>query len=324
MNKSFSAYTPRPRPLDYDAILGRDGCEPESGNSFYGLLAFEELCVAPHSATSAVFNQPATVSYSLGPYYKGIPQEPYVTMWSAWVATAGIRVGKVGPVVPPANTTGELSSLYPEATPSALTHAWDASGLLAIAIQKTADTIELKHYLDTSGTNIGTYTWAGQSPALFYTGLVVKADPAASPLVCYYLKAADGGKTIYARFSADAWATEQIIIPTLRIGLARLISATSYGAKVQLFALDTQGRDVTLTTPQHAVGGLDAATLAVALAGGNVYVVAQDFGLAGTDKATLDIAAPFGQVFEPLTDPTDPPPAEKASLSVAFIGGEVL
>lgn len=321
MNKAFATFTPRVRPLEYDAIAGRDGCEPESGNDFFGLRAFEELCVSPHDADSLVFAQPATASYSFGPYDKGVPIAPFLTQWSVWVATAGVRAGKVGLVVPPANGTGEASALYPATTPTQITHAWSSEGLLAIAIQKDATHIELKQYDDATGADIDTYTWEGVSPALFYTGHVVRGDDAPG-LVCYYLKASDP-TILYARFERDLYAEERIILPSVRVPLARLVGAASYDTKVLLYALDDRGRDITLTTPRHPATSADAATLDTAFVSGNVYEVGVEAGVVGLDAATLDIAAPFGQVYDPLVEPTAPPPAEASSLSVAFVGGEV-
>lgn len=304
----------------YDAIAGRSGCEPESGNAFFGLKAFEELCVATHDATSAVFNQPDTVSYSIGPGNKGDPVTPYVTLWSVWVATAGVRVGKVGPVTPPANTTGEASALYPTSKPDAITHAWDAEGLLAVAIQKTPTTIELKRYDDATGEDIDTFTWTGVSPALFYTGLVIKDGR--GQLVCYYLQA--GSPTLlYARFESESYAVEHIIMPSLRVPLARLVGVSSHDTKVLLYALDDRGRDVTLTSPRHEAYFADAATLGVGLVDGQVFSLGVTTGLVATDKATLDIGKPSGQVFSPLISPA-PPPADLMSLSVALVGGEVI
>lgn len=320
MNKSFATYTPRVRPMVYDAIAGRSGCEPESGNAFFGLKAFEELCVANHDATSAVFNQPATVSYSIGPGNKGDPVTPYVTLWSVWVASAGVRVGKVGPVTPPANTLGDPSALYPTEKPTAITHGWNSEALLAIAIQKTPTAIELKRYDDTSG-DIDTFTWTGVSPALFYSGLVVKDGR--GQLVCYYLKP-ESPAVLYARFESDDFTEEQVVMPSLRVPLARLITVSSHDTKVLLYALDDRGRDVTLTSPRHEAFFTDAATLDVGLVDGQVFELGVTAGLVATDKAALDIGAPSGQVFSPLIDPAPPPPGDAMSLSVALVGGEVI
>jgi hypothetical protein len=322
VNKSFQTFTPRVRPLEYDAIEGRTGCEPESGNTFYGLKAFTELCIALHDSSSPVFGRPATVSYALGPYYKGIPQFPYTSVWAAWVATEGVRVGKFSHVVPPANTTGEPSNLYPTTKPTQITHGWNAEGMLAIAIQKTPTTIELKRYDDTSET-VSTFNWNGVSPALFYAALVVKNPPTPGGLVCYYLNP-DSPKVVYARFEADNFATERIIMPEVRVPLARLIGTTSHGAKLVLYALDDQGRDVTLTTPVHPPAPHEAMSLDVTFVDGAVLFLAVDGGTFDEDAATLDISAPFGQVLHPLIDPGEPLPEGKMSLSVALIGGEVV
>lgn len=310
------------RPLVYDAIAGRSGCEPESGNTFYGLKAFNELCVAQHDAESVIFGQPDTVSYSDGPLYKGVDEGAYMlNRWAAWVATAGVRVGKVWPVTLPGDNLGDASALYPQTKPTHLTHAWSSEALLAIAIQKDEDTIELKQYIEDDG-EIATYTWEGQSPVLVNSAAVVKGDPSEGGLVCYYLKE-DKPRIIYARFERDDYATERVVMPELRVPLVRLIRASSFQTKMQLFALDDQGRDVTLTTPIHPGRFDDAADLAVGLVGGAIYNLAVNRGEIASEKSTLDIAAPFGEVLSPLVEPAVPPPAEAASLSVALVGGEV-
>lgn len=322
MNKSFAAYTPRSRPLEYDAILGRSGCEAESGATYFGLKAPERLCVSPHDDSSVIFNQPPTVSYSYGPATKGVQSKPFLTSWAAWVGTVGIRVGKYSRVTPPANLLGDLSALYPTAQPAALSHAFDDEGLVAIAIQKTSTTIELKWYTGHGGEN-SVATWTGNSPALLNSSLVLHGDPAAAGLVCYYLSPANP-RVLYARFGVEDFAVERIIVPELRLPLARLINAASYDTKVLIYALDPVGRDVTLTTPRHAATDAAAFGLEVALDGGSVFVTAVDAGVAETSACTLDIGAPAGQVYSPLIEPAVSPPAESVSLSVALVGGEVI
>jgi len=318
MNKSFATYTPRPRPMEYDAIAGRDGCEPESGFDYYGLKAFDEMCVFPHDPTSKIFNQPPTVSYSFGPQTSGNATKPFLTGWAVWVATVGVRVGKTSYVVPPSNGLGSASTLYPNEKPSELTHSWNVNGDLAIAIQKDAETIELK-------INASTFSWLGRSPALFYSGHVVHGDPSdLGQLVCYYIKPTTSTTTLYARFEVEAWAIEHIIMPSIRVPIVRLINASSIESKLHLFAIDDRGRDVTLTTPLHpALFDKDKANILVEMVQSAIYVLAVDVGVLALDKAKITMSLPSGKVFSPLIDTDTTPTIEKMGLSVALVGGEI-
>jgi len=321
--------------MDYDAIVGREGCEPESGNEWYGLLPFTELCVWPHDKESEIFTQPATVSYSIGPDQRGNQTKPYFTSWAVWVGTIGVRVGQADHVDPPANDLGENSSLYLKVKPEELTHAWNGKGDLAIAIQKDKDNIELKQYVDDAGT-IATYAWRGRSPVLYYSGHVLHGDPSEGQLVCYYLHP-EMPRVLYARFESEGFATERIVMPALRLGLAQLINVVTIedaliGGKVALYALSVRGRDVTLTTAEHIPTFAESAFLGIGFGdlngdpgedGGVYHVTIDTPEILVVDQAKIDIKVDGGTIIKPLIDYDTTPTVESTSLSVALVGGEI-
>lgn len=334
--------------MDYDAIAGREGCENDTGIDWFGLKAFERMCVSLHDTTSELFNQPPGVSYSIGPAVKGDPTQPFNSPWAAWVGGVGVRVGKLAHVDPPADDLGEHSSLYLKVKPTELSHAWNGKGDLAIAIQKDPLHIELKQYIDDAG-NFATYSWRGLSPALYYTGHVIKGDPAnLDQLVCYYLHPTpEQPNVLYARFESENYSVEHIVMPGLRVPLQRLINVRTsqpaeveisdvpdpetgkiptiltYGSRVELYAIDEDGRDVLLTTPEHIPTFFDQTSLAVALVNGGVAVASRDAD-GRQDDAKIDTRLNNGRVLKPLVDTDLTPTSEDASLSVALVGGDVL
>lgn len=319
MNPAFAAYTPRVKPTNYDALSLKAGCVADTGNDFFGVRAFDQVCVAPHDEDSEVFNRLDTVSYSRGPSTKGDPTKPFLASWAAWVATQGIRVGKFQTVVPPANGDGDASALWPTTTPTRLTHAWDALGLLHIAIQQTATTIKVRYYTDDEG-NIQEWNWSGKYPAAVYSGLVDKGDAPSGSIAIYYLRP-ERPYVVYARFSAEGYANERVVMPELHIALARLIGAEALAdGRIALYAVDTPGRDVTLYSPVYKVTAADAVGLDVNLDGGLVFGAAV-FAPVTTEGATLDITLDSGLVFDATVAASEP--ADGATLEIGFESGEV-
>lgn len=326
MRPAFQSYSPRVRPLSYDAIQAKGGCEPESGHDYYGALAFTQVCIAEHDTADPLFTQPDTVSYALGPAETGSPTKPFNTVWAAWAASIGVRIGRLTAVTPPANTSGVASELAGTTVATKVSHAFNAAGLLAIATQLTAGTVELKYYTSAAGA-VGAVTFAGYSAVLLYTGLRAHGAPFLGGLAVYYLRAAQPHK-IYARFEQDGYAVERVVMPDLRIIPARLISATSYGAKLQIRLIDSLGRDVDLFTAGYAVTGADQQTLAAVFLDGTyplIAVAAPD----QLDACALDVApnsgyaGAAGSVFAATKAPSNMPAADAADLAVVFLNGEV-
>lgn len=318
MNPAFNAYTPRVRPLEYDALKAKEGCEPDSGTDYFGVLAFDEFCVQ-EDATDYAHGQQDTVSYAQGPATPGSAVKPHLVVWTAWVAAAGIRIGKVGRITPPAASSGAASALYPTTKPTKLSHAFSQAGLLAIAIQKTSTGIELKQYTDDEGT-IATFTWDGYSAVLWNSGLLAHNDPAQGGLVCYYLRA--GREDIlYARFAAEAWATERIVMPSMRVELSRLVGVTVANQKAELRALDADGRAATLKSPQYGPTIEDAANLDITLDSGIYHASGAD-APDQLDNSTLAISFEDGLYADTVVTPSNQPDTEKSTVAVELDGGE--
>ena len=206
---AFQSYTPRPNPISYDSLQNEIGCQPLVGTDFFSLKSFIEFCVAEHNPASLIFSQNPLVAYTFGPF-EPAGDAPFRYLWSFWVASAGIRAGKVGLVTPPANSLGEPSALYPTTTPVDLSAAFDRDGLLNLAIQKSAATIEIKAYTTALGNTI-TASFTGHSPLLFYTGLAFAgAEDVEDDVVCFYLLA-EKPLSLFARFRRENYAVEYTI-----------------------------------------------------------------------------------------------------------------
>jgi hypothetical protein len=321
MNRAFQSFTPRSHPLDYDALIAREGCEAESGNDFFHVLAFDRICLFAHDADDYTHTQPDTVAYSIGPEQTGTAGKPFLTTWTAWVGSFGVRIGIVGRITPPSDNTGDVSTLYPATKPTKLSIAFDRDGLLHMAIQKTTAEIEVKYYTDTEGT-IATRSWTGYSAVLWYSGELVRNDPPDAPagtIVCYYLRT-DQPKKIYARFSDEGYATEYTVMPDLRAEPTRLIGVAAVDQKAELRFIDSLGRDGTLYSPQYAITIQESATLDVTFDSGLVFAAAvpADDQL---EKATLAISFANGVYFDAVVTTTAQRDDGAATLVIAFDSG---
>lgn len=322
MDYSFQSFSPRSHPLNYDALEARIGCEAESGNDLFRVLAFDRICLFEHDAGDYTHTQPDTVAYCIGPTQPGVAGKPFLDVWTAWVGSFGIRIGIVGRITPPSDNTGDASALYPETKPSKLSIAFGRDGLLNIAIQKTATDIEVKYYTDTAGAE-ATATWTGYSAVLWYSGELVRNDPPEAPagtVVCYYLRT-DQPKKIYARFADEGYATEYTVMPDLRAVPTRLVGVAAVSQKAELRFIDSLGRDGTLYSPQYAVGVQDQATVAAAFDTGLVFAAAVG-APDQADKSTLAISFATGLVFDAVVTTANQRDDGAAVLSVSFDTGD--
>ncbi len=315
---AFQSYTPRPHPISYDSLENEIGCQPLSGTDVFSLKAFDLFCVAEHDPESPIFSQDPLVTYCAGPF-EPAGDRPFRYLWSFWVATAGIRAGKVGLVTPPADDLGVASDLYPSTTPTDLSAAFDRDGFLNLAIQKSAATIEIKAYTSEEGNTI-TASFTGYAPLLFYTGLAFSGtEGVEDDVVCFYLLA-EKPLSLFARFRRENYATQYVIHSDLPKPLARLIAAQVVDREVQLYALDKQGFDITLHSPEYAVdAGHEESTLDVAVDSG-AYVETAVAETADTDFAELTISIDAGNYFDAIVNAPSITPDE-ATLSIAIAGG---
>ncbi len=110
-------------------------------------------------------------------------------------------------------------------------------------------------------------------------------------LVVYYLKD-EAPTSLFARFQFDNWVNEYTIHSGLRVELDRLISIETDDRNiVTLRALDTQGRDVTMTSPVYDTVIDDYATLTIEQVSGRYYqsvTQADDQSDGSTLEVTLD------------------------------------
>lgn len=315
---AIQSFSPRVHPINYDALVARDGCEAESGFNFFGILAFNRICLFRHDSGNYAFTQPDTVSYAIGPEQTGVSSKPFLTVWTAWVGSFGIRIGPIGRITPPANSEGSASALYPATIPAKLSHAFDDNGLLAIAIQKDETTIELKRYTNTEGTE-ATVQWTGKSAVLWYSGEALRGDPAQYDVACYYLRA-DQPTKLYGRFSSEGYATEHVIMPDLRAAPERLIGVTVLHSVAQLRFIDALGRDGTLYSPVYAVAVREPATLDLSFDNGLVFAAAVA-GPEQDENATLAISFANGVYFDAVVETANQRDDGAATLDLAFDGG---
>lgn len=316
-HQAFQSYTPRALPLEYDSLENEVGCQPISGNGAHSLKPFIEFCAAEHDESSELFNQPLTVSYTEGPI-AAMGDEPFRSNWAFWVATNGIRGGLSELVIPPADSDGQPSSLYPSTTPEDLSAAFGANGMLHLAIQKSDATIEIKYYTSQQG-NASTVDFLGNSPLMVYTGLVMaSAEEGAADMICLYLRE-EKPFALFARFAREAYAIEYTIHENLPRALAKLIEAQSDGFQLNVYARDDRGFDITLHSSDYAADlGEENATLTAEISEG-LYVESAVLEELDEEFATLTASVASGNYFDPIVDSdTD---EESATLSVSIAGG---
>lgn len=316
MKPALQSYTPTVHVLNYDSLDSRAGCDVQTGGEFYGVLAPHQLCVFAHDADNPKYNQPPTVSYQLGPAVQG-GDLPHQTLWTAWIATEGVRIGKVPtPLVPPADDLGVASSLFPGDVSTKITHCFDSDGLVHIAIHKpTPGFINLKWYTDESGTMADT-SWAGTQPLLFNFGLM----DGSLDVVCYYLRQ-DKPFCLFARYKQDNFVNEYQITDSLRVNIVLLSRAVKVGDTVEIYGRDDDGRDVKITIGPFAIQLSDRADI------GALFEKAEMFRIT-TDPVLLDDAAEIGASFFSAsmidgTAETQPIAVEKMVIGTSFESAEI-
>lgn len=318
MTPALQSYTPTPRPLNYDALEGAEGCGPETGNEFFGTLPFARMCVYPHNPNSTRFGQPDTVSYTFGPIQPGTSIQPFNISWSAWISTVGVRVSKLGYIIPTSPTLGSPSALFPVVTDATkVTHCFDSAGLLHMAVERPGTGfIELKWYTDNLGTMRGLFVF-GNSPMLFNTGSV----EVSAGVVMYYLRG-ERPFVLLARFSNDNFAVEHEVALYLRSNLTRLISISSMGTEVRLYGSDAKNHDVTLYSPPYSQRLSDECQVGTMLDEGVMTQLVTNI-IKLSDKARVGVV--FSRSFMKLGEVVAPMPTkiDKTKLGVAFDFGEM-
>lgn len=316
MKPALQVFTPTVRPLNYDALASRLGCEDETGATFLNIQPFTRLCVFEHDPDDYFFNKLPTVSHQAGPDVQGQPL-PHQYGWTVWQATEGLRVAKVSRITPPADATGQPSALFPTFQTPGLSFCFNSDGLIHIAVEKTPpDYIELRRYTDTTGTMAAPLSFPGRQPLLFNASLLAPK----LGVVCYYLKA-ELPFVIFARFAADNFAVEHIVMPDLRVNITSLRLIRAIGNYAKLYATDVDGRDVTLTTPPQAIQLTSAASVSVGFVAGAMFPLTAQ-GEDTSSKSKITIGFYKGAIFDGTAE-TQSIPAEKSTIDVGFEGGEM-
>jgi hypothetical protein len=317
MNRAFQSWTPRTRPLDYDSLRQDSGCQATHGNAAFSVQPFVRICIFPHNADPfGVFEQPDTVSYTVGPETIG-GALPWVTSWAAWVASAGIRIAKLPAVTPPANSTGSASSLYPTTKPSKVSIGFTNDGQIAIAIQKTATAIEIKYGSET-------FSFVGVSGVLFQTSIMQSLDDEdESDLVVYYTRK-ETPSTIFVRSAREDFATEHVLNENLQANITRIISVEKVGDQVVLYGRDEFGRDVTLYSSLYilTIDG-DSLGLSSEIVSGSYRESAVE-ETTPTQAALLEVSISSGSYHNPIKEPAAPLSGDEATLTVSIDSGEYL
>jgi hypothetical protein len=258
-----------------------------------------------------------------GPFILGSTQTPqYVDRWAVWVATAGIRLGKLSAGMALDDVNGQADDLFPGGTrPSKVSLCFEQAALPVIAIQKDATTIEIRRKVSNV---VQSYLFAGLSPMLFYNGVTI-VDTSVTDAVCLYIKTA--GDKIYARFQRDNYGIEYVINATLAPGAVikelrktdhRFIAGVNYQA---LWGRSLDGRQLYFRSaaypplPQNVA---DKLTNDVALDSG-IYFLAITPGGTVTDKITQDSAFNSGQYVSIVINA--PTVTDKATQDSAFDSG---
>lgn len=323
-NLALQGFTPRVRKFTYDILESNIGCQSVLGSRVADVLPVTEVCVSEHSTTSPIFNKPETASYSFGPYTLGVADLPYVTKWAVWMASAGIRAGQLSLVVPPESVRGGASTLYSTLSPATahVSHAFGATGLLAVAIHKADGVIEIKRY--TSATEAtASITFLGAQPALWFTGTHYRTASSSGQLVCFYLRPELPGN-LYVRIESEGFATEHALNVELPISLSKLLHIETSGMRMILYAIDELGRDVELKTAQYAVEESgDSALMSAGFLTGFIFKTGISAS-AGQDSGLVSCSMLSGVIHKSLIDVGTLPDTDQASISVTMIEGEIL
>lgn len=225
------------------------------------------------------YDKPRQVSYCDGPAINGTPQlAKFSDRWAAWVGSTGVRVGKYEHVDLPADQLGDESDLFLTAKPTHLSISFSADALLAIAIQKDEDTIQIKRYVTAPPPPIQgmveEYEFQGVSPILFSNWLLYwdASGNENYDLVCYYLDGITRNK-IYARFQRENFAVEHIIHQDLPIDIDYLISTDVFESTKQvMLAKTTQGDNAALYSDTYGVQGSNAGNIEIEFLDGDYFL----------------------------------------------------
>lgn len=322
MTPLFRAYSPRVKPLNYDALEADIGCQTIDGLQVYEFQPLETLCVAEHDdSVSSILSKEAKISYFAGPQPAPNPP-PFLALWAAWSSTVGIRAGRYSSITLPSPGLGEASHLWEMTTTSHLSGAFNRDGYMAIAIQSAENTITIRYFVDAEG-NFLSSEWLGTSPLLWFIGTLFNGeDNEGREIVAMYLRE-DRPRNLYGRFERDGYADEKILIEDLPVSIQTLVHAeTTREGQLLIYARDIDGRDVRIYSNAYPVKGSDAGTLALDWFAGNHFetAVLQEVG---PDKSTLGCEWVSGYVYTAtVTVPALTASQNKATFGLEWFEGD--
>lgn len=323
MNPALHSYTPRVKPLGYDALALNIGCQDlTTGSEVRGFARLAVICVAEHDSASSKLSKQATTGYCLGPAATGTTF-PFNTAWAAWCATTGVRVLKgknPGEITAPANTTGVLSTLFGTGSFTAVSVAFTALGQMALAVQSGTDEITLRRFTDNLGAT-GSHTITGRSPLLWFTGEGYSDEEGDyREIVLLYLRP-EKPRSIFARFEGQAFGTEHEVVYDLPVSLDSLNHAElTREGKLLIYARSDIGRDVTIYSVIYPVRGDDFSNITLAFASGFYYAAVETYE-PDPDAASLQCAFLSGYYFAASVS-AGAAQTDSHTLAIAFTAGE--
>jgi len=240
--------------------------------------------------------------------------------WVCWVASAGMRYGKLADLAGLGDAEGTANELFIAGErPAVLSFSFDQDARPVIAIQQTPTAIEVRRKV--SGV-VTSYIFNGISPQLFYNGIVV-ASTTNADVVCFYIKAA--GDAIYARFQRDNFAIEYTLNSIAAIELVALLKVDRLHKDGSdycfLFALDSFGRQVvfkSLPFPAFPLVILEPAYLTIGFQGGTTNALVL-IAVMPTEKSTAATAFGSGVYFAAVISASQP--VEKTTGTLSFSAG---
>lgn len=189
--------------------------------------------------------------YCDGPVNESISQTTrWTTRWCAWVATDGVRYGRVADGGTKTDTGGTLTTLFTaDYRPTHLSFCFDQDSRPVMAVQHDATTALVAKFV--SGTPT-TFEFPGVTPLVFFDGVLVHDTPL-TDVVCLYIKAA--GDTIYARIQRNDFDTEYTLNADIKTVLSKLQKVDRLHALgrdwLALYAIDTKHRPCVYTSEAY-------------------------------------------------------------------------
>lgn len=323
MSKALQSWTPRVRPLVYDSLQQDIGCQPTHGERFLSARPPIRVCIIdPHLRTNEVFAQSPLVSHATGPAALG-GSLPWGTAWTAWVSSVGVRIAPVADVILPASDVGTISPVYAATKPSRLSLGFTTEGQIAIAIQKTASSVEVKWI---EGGETQTASFAGSYPVLFNTGLLSFGDDYdETDLAMHYIRQ-ETPRSLYVRFQREDFAIEHVVTSSLQARLVSLIEAGTQGLQHLIYGQDALGRDVTIYSAEY-IGELDGDAMAwgVGINSGSYRLTAVVAGLPSpADKMALSLSIASGVYEDIIEEPSGILQGDQVTLSLEIAAGQYL